>query len=437
MNVNFKYLWLTIALSALIPTMSVSVPALASSQDTLSITGNGDTAAMALKFDGGQDTRPVRGFVLTADNVLQIQEGQTVRITNDVDFSKARTTDVNNNDKDIRISDNGEISFSGYPEGVYVLDVVSGDKAYECIIVIGEQSQDVINKEINRINIKTKIIIDIDIPDDCSNAQGSAGLSFPFDKKSECELEEYQQCEIDELIGLPETDRCNDLDEGFNDDCFGFTNSEECNAYWTDPDKFCQQNPEHAKCPIIYVSEGPCDGYIDTTTQECIPVTATPEPLITPTPEPTPEPTPNALALSPTPEPTPPITPTPEPTPTPKLTGNTIQNEEPTLFGGSTSTPTPVPTPNVLARGLLPTTPSPTLDNPCEAIPEPDIPECKDLPAETLFPTEEIEEIPSVPLEDTEEEEVEEEEPEEEEPEEPEEEEPEEESGGDDEASFD
>ena len=99
-------------------------------------------------------------------------------------------------------------------------------------------------------------------------------------------------------------------------------------------------------------------------------------------------------------------------------------------MGGSTSHPTPevTPTPNALARGLLPTTPSPTLDNPCEAIPEPDIPECKDLPAETPestqlpptpetllnLPTEEIEEIPNVPLEDTEEEEVEEEEPEEE-----------------------
>jgi hypothetical protein len=70
---------------------------------------------------------------------------------------------------------------------------------------------------------------------------------------------------------------------------------------------------------------------------------------------------------------------------------------------------------------MTPTRPN-TLDNPCEAIPEPDIPECKDLPAEaplpptseTLFPTEEIEEIPNVPLEDTAEEEVEEEEPEEE-----------------------
>jgi hypothetical protein len=103
MNVNIRYLWLATTLSALIPTMSVSVPALASSQDTLSITGNGDTAAMTLKFDGGQDTRTVRGFELTADNVLQIQKGQTVRITNDVDFSKARTTDVNNNDKDIII----------------------------------------------------------------------------------------------------------------------------------------------------------------------------------------------------------------------------------------------------------------------------------------------------------------------------------------------
>ena len=66
------------------------------------------------------------------------------------------------------------------------------------------------------------------------------------------------------------------------------------------------------------------------------------------------------------------------------------------------------PTPNALARGLLPTTPSPTLDNPCEAIPEPDIPECKDLPAETPEPTplpptpaEQPQILPNVPLEDT------------------------------------
>ena len=217
-----------ILLAALIPISILTVSASSNNNDTLSITGNGDTAAMALKFDGGQDTRPVRGFVLTADNVLQIQVGQTVRITNDVDFSKARTTDVNNNDKDIRISDNGEISFSGYPEGVYVLDVVSGDKAYECIIVIGEQSQDVINKEINKINIKTKIIIDIDIPDDCSNAQGSAGLSFPFDKKSECQVKAFQECELDELQGLPETDECDEIEHGFEDDCIGFTDANDC-----------------------------------------------------------------------------------------------------------------------------------------------------------------------------------------------------------------
>lgn len=59
-------------------------------------------------------------------------------------------------------------------------------------------------------------------------------------------------------------------------------------------------------------------------------------------------------------------------------------------------TPTPAPSPNALARGLLPTTPSPTLDNPCEAIPEPDIPECKDLPAETPEPTP----LPSSPAEE-------------------------------------
>jgi hypothetical protein len=254
----------------------------------------------------------------------------------------------------------------------------------------------VVKKTINKTNEKTfiditiLIIFEIPIEEDCSDEVGSGGLNYPYDKKSECEVIEYQQCELDELNGLPETDRCEDLEEGFFDDCAGFPNAQECSRYYENPDcyddpysqqctDYCSQNPGATGCPY--------------------PITASPTPELTP---------------SPTPE----LTPTPSPT------------------------PEPTPTPNALARGLLPTTPSPTLDNPCEAIPEPDIPECRDLPSDTPeptplpptpetlldFPTEDIEEIPNVPLEDTEEEEVEEEEETEDETEEGEE--TEEESGG-------
>ena len=45
------------------------------------------------------------------------------------------------------------IDFAGYDEAVYTLDVVvDDDRAYEAIISIGEQTNQIVDKEITRVN---------------------------------------------------------------------------------------------------------------------------------------------------------------------------------------------------------------------------------------------------------------------------------------------
>ena len=70
--------------------------------------------------------------------------------------------------------------------------------------------------------------------DGCSNEIGSAGLRFPFNKKSECQLEEWNDCKNDRLRGIKWDDRCKDINHGFEDDCDfpEVTNGKECEEYW-------------------------------------------------------------------------------------------------------------------------------------------------------------------------------------------------------------
>jgi hypothetical protein len=122
--------------------------------DSLSITGNGDSAKMELKAtnDNGKSNR-VSGFQLTADNVLSTEVSDKVTVKDNVDFTKAVTTDGKNNQKAIGITSNGVIDFTGYNQGVYTLDVVEdNDRAYEAIIAIGDQTNQIVNKEITRVN---------------------------------------------------------------------------------------------------------------------------------------------------------------------------------------------------------------------------------------------------------------------------------------------
>jgi hypothetical protein len=122
--------------------------------DSLSITGNGDSAKMELKAtnDDGKSNR-ISDFQLTADNVLSTEVGDKVTVKDNVDFTKAVTTDARDNQKAIGITSNGVIDFAGYTQGVYTLDVVvDDDRAYEAIIAIGDQTNQIVDKEITRVN---------------------------------------------------------------------------------------------------------------------------------------------------------------------------------------------------------------------------------------------------------------------------------------------
>ena len=125
-----------------------------SDSDGLSISGNGDTAKMELKAtnDNGK-TNKVSDYQMNADNVLYIKVGDKVTVEDNVDITKAITTDGNNNQKAIGITSNGVIDFTGYAQGVTTLDVVvDDDRAYEAVIVIGEHNQDTVKKEITTVN---------------------------------------------------------------------------------------------------------------------------------------------------------------------------------------------------------------------------------------------------------------------------------------------
>jgi hypothetical protein len=214
-------------IAALVPTAMPNVSASAASEialfsgvsnsDGLSISGNGDTAKMGLKAtnDNGKSNR-VSGFQLTADNVLSTEVGDKVTVLDNVDFTKAITTDARNNQKAIGITSNGVIDFTGYNQGVYTLDVVvDDDRAYEAIIAIGDQTNQVVDKEITRVNndYTLKFIIDYD----CDKGYHYENGKCVPDKPKPIKCDEYEKlidgkCERIECIPEqrynPETGNC-------------------------------------------------------------------------------------------------------------------------------------------------------------------------------------------------------------------------------------
>jgi hypothetical protein len=152
-------------IAALVPTAMSNVSASADAEialfsrasvdiNSLTISGNGDSAEMELKAinDNGKSNR-VSGFQLTADNVLSTEVGDKVTVKDNVDFTKAVITDAMSSQKAIGITSNGVIDLAGYTQGVYTLDiVVDDDRAYEAIIAIGDQTNQIVDKEITRVN---------------------------------------------------------------------------------------------------------------------------------------------------------------------------------------------------------------------------------------------------------------------------------------------
>lgn len=182
----------------------------------------------------------------------------------------------------------------------------------------------------------------------CDSTPGSAGLEFPYQRASECQVEERDECEAAQARGEEETQECATAEERFSDDCEGFANSEECNAYLEDFETFCEENPTHQRCaePTAEPEEPEpieCEEGFILELGECVELTAncggvpcTPREKEDSTLEDTPTPTDEVTDEEPAAEETPSEEPTPEPEPEPEPEPQP-QDPEETENGGGTS----------------------------------------------------------------------------------------------------
>jgi hypothetical protein len=101
-------------------------------------------------------------------------------------------------------------------------------------------------------NATNSISIEEDKEDKCSTKIGSAGMGFPREDRTECELEEWNKCkDLREDLRAAGTGktwgaRCDNVNELFMDnDCLGYTSQEECDNAFNDDDKIpppCDEN---------------------------------------------------------------------------------------------------------------------------------------------------------------------------------------------------
>jgi hypothetical protein len=261
-----KYALIITLIAALVPASTLNVSVWGSTTDQLFVTTAGletpkEMELKATKQNG--ETNTVSDFEITVDNVISIVEDGSVRIfaaDNDIEFTKARTQDINDKTQEIAISVDGDVSFAGYNPGIYVLEVIVDDeRAYESIVVIGEQSEQVVNKEITRIN--NKVITEIEIK-----------TVFEFPKRKVLDKEKVCLFTPHHPICQPNDDGNCPTNWGRNEDGQCFPHHIKCpSGYWRadddetgacikipkDPiylvdDPFCVDDPKHIGCPGYY-----------------------------------------------------------------------------------------------------------------------------------------------------------------------------------------
>jgi hypothetical protein len=207
--------------------------------------------------DDNGKTSKVSGFQLAAGNVLFIDVDDKTTVNDNIVFTRAITTDSSDSQKAIGITSNCVIDFSGYAQGLYTLDVVANDdRAYEAIIVIGQQSKKVVDNEITKVN--NEWITEIE-------------LIFEIDCGKGYHLDEYGFC----IPNEPEPMKC---DIGF------IMVDSECKPQPEPQPIKCGEGEEliDGKCEPIIIDPGWCP-------VECTPIEPVAPPL-TPEPEPEPEP---------------------------------------------------------------------------------------------------------------------------------------------------
>jgi hypothetical protein len=191
---------------------------------------------------------PISGFVIDPEDVMQVKQGQNLVVmtsTNEpLRIDKVKAVDQAGKFIELsRLSPN-EWSLQNLAVGVYLLDVIvdsptsNSATAYETILAILGPNQ----KPLPPAQYITYVTVETDFEwvfkeDKCSNQAGSAGMGFPYQNVSECEVEGEEDCRKNKI----DSDYCEGLKERFRDDCDGFANAKECEDYWNRP-PLCDEN---------------------------------------------------------------------------------------------------------------------------------------------------------------------------------------------------
>jgi hypothetical protein len=190
---------------------------------------------------------------MNADNVLYIKVGDKVTVNDNVDFTKAIATEGNNNQKAIGITSNGVIDFTGYAQGLSTLDVViDDDRAYEAIIVIGEEKNKIVDKEVNKVIHKQVFKPVVILPDPCLEDPTLEGCEDPC-----LEDPTLEGCE-DPCLEDPNAEGCVPIDP-----CVEDPNAEGCVPI--DP---CVEDPNAEGC-VEATENVPLDCEADPSNPDC------------------------------------------------------------------------------------------------------------------------------------------------------------------------
>jgi hypothetical protein len=209
----------------------------------------------------------IKTFDITIDNVVQAKQGGSITADSSdpslkIVKAKVRTDTAVENLRELPRTQGNTFSLRGLASGVYILDIIAQkdnrDLAYETIMVILDPGKttitanlQIINNIITKVknNVRTEVVFRDENGDSsggsgdgggggssgdgngCSNEPGSAGMGFPYQKATQCQKLEFDQCE---RTG-ENSARCDTAEERFSDDCEGFSNQQECDAHFSVP----------------------------------------------------------------------------------------------------------------------------------------------------------------------------------------------------------
>ena len=137
---------LTLSLISLVAIVSMLVPSYGQSSFKVFVVDDDVIRELDLRATQAEDgqTKRVNGFSIQADSVVQLRQGENLRIfTSDNDVRKIQSVKITpQNGEDVKLTKAGNAwSLQGFPNGVYLLDVIvrmpNGDRgAFETVLEI-------------------------------------------------------------------------------------------------------------------------------------------------------------------------------------------------------------------------------------------------------------------------------------------------------------